>query len=374
MKKATVATLFTLVALPFVALAAADDVTLTTDTVIRVSSVDVSVSGSSATVESITVGSSSFDVTLAKDSTITVSGSSATLGTSSVAGGFTRSLSCDSGTSKLTLSNSQVATVTVTVSVSATACTTSSSSSSGGGGGAPGSSPSAPSASTPSVSSTATKQETAPVLPSVPATPQAGVPLPASPSPLPPLTFNKMLRRGVTNEEVRRLQSILATDAALYPEGLVTGYFGSATQRAIERFQIKYQIVSSGTPQTTGYGALGPKTRAKLAEVFGGAGGGPPAAEAPKPSAALTRHLSRGIRSGEVLLVQQILNRDPDTRIAESGPGSSGNETIFFGPATQSAVERFQVKYGIAEAGDPGYGRVGPKTRVKLTELLGSGQ
>lgn len=38
----------------------------------------------------------------------------------------------------------------------------------------------------------------------------------------------------------------------------------------MQRFQKKYNIVSSGTPETTGYGLVGPKTRAKLNEVFGG--------------------------------------------------------------------------------------------------------
>lgn len=63
---------------------------------------------------------------------------------------------------------------------------------------------------------------------------------------------------------VMRLQALLAKDRTIYPEGLVTGYFGPATKRAVEAFQKKYNIVSSGTPETTGYGAVGPKTSAAL--------------------------------------------------------------------------------------------------------------
>ena len=69
------------------------------------------------------------------------------------------------------------------------------------------------------------------------------------------------------SEEVKQLQRILAKDKGLYPEALVTGFFGPATERAVKRFQEKYQIVSSGTPDTTGYGAVGPKTAKKLLEL-----------------------------------------------------------------------------------------------------------
>jgi peptidoglycan hydrolase-like protein with peptidoglycan-binding domain len=41
-----------------------------------------------------------------------------------------------------------------------------------------------------------------------------------------------------------------------------------------------------------------------------------------------------------------------------------------FGPNTLKAVQKFQVKYGIASPGMIGYGRCGPKTRLKLNELF----
>ncbi len=89
---------------------------------------------------------------------------------------------------------------------------------------------------------------------------------PAAPSVA--ITFSKTLSRGAQNDEVKRLQELLATDASLYPEGLVTGYFGSLTEKAVQRFQAKYDVVSDGAPKTTGYGLVGPKTRTKLAEIF----------------------------------------------------------------------------------------------------------
>lgn len=82
-------------------------------------------------------------------------------------------------------------------------------------------------------------------------------------------SFTQSLRLGLRSDAVRELQQSLASDPSLYPEGLVTGYYGSLTEQAVKRFQAKYGIVSSGDANTTGYGLVGPKTNAKLKEVFG---------------------------------------------------------------------------------------------------------
>lgn len=78
---------------------------------------------------------------------------------------------------------------------------------------------------------------------------------------------------GDSGDEVTELQAYLATDPVLYPEGLVTGYFGPLTQAAVERFQCRHDIVCSGSPATTGYGRVGPETLSVLASVMGGVGG-----------------------------------------------------------------------------------------------------
>lgn len=67
-----------------------------------------------------------------------------------------------------------------------------------------------------------------------------------------------------TGGDVTRLQRFLAQDVSIYPEGRVTGYFGPATLRAVQRWQARAGIVSSGDPETTGYGFIGPKTRAAM--------------------------------------------------------------------------------------------------------------
>jgi len=73
------------------------------------------------------------------------------------------------------------------------------------------------------------------------------------------------LKFGSKNSQVTILQQLLAQNVELYPEGLVTGYFGPATKRAVGRFQEKYGIPT--TPSSLGL--VGPMTRAKLLEVFG---------------------------------------------------------------------------------------------------------
>lgn len=74
-------------------------------------------------------------------------------------------------------------------------------------------------------------------------------------------TFTRALQRGSQNADVTALQSYLALDPSIYPLGLVTGYFGAATLQAVELFQLKYQIAAPGN---SGYGLVGPKTRAEL--------------------------------------------------------------------------------------------------------------
>ncbi len=80
------------------------------------------------------------------------------------------------------------------------------------------------------------------------------------------LMFTKTLVRGVKNTEVSTLQECLKKDPSIYPDGLVTGFFGSLTEKAVQRFQIREGIISSGSPDTTGFGLVGPKTRIKLIE------------------------------------------------------------------------------------------------------------
>ncbi|MDP3988736.1 MAG: peptidoglycan-binding protein [bacterium] len=84
--------------------------------------------------------------------------------------------------------------------------------------------------------------------------------------------INSQLDFGDRGSEVTQLQTYLATNVNIYPEGLVTGYFGQLTKAAVERFQTAQGIISQGTPATTGYGRVGPMTRAAINAILAGTG------------------------------------------------------------------------------------------------------
>jgi peptidoglycan hydrolase-like protein with peptidoglycan-binding domain len=85
------------------------------------------------------------------------------------------------------------------------------------------------------------------------------------------------------------------------------------------------------------------------------------------------RPLSLGSSGEDVKLLQMILNSSEDTRIINSGPGSPGMETDYFGLLTKNAVIRFQRKWSpevLLPAGialPTGY--VGTYTLKKLKEI-----
>jgi len=73
--------------------------------------------------------------------------------------------------------------------------------------------------------------------------------------------FYSDLSLGMRGESVVKLQKILATDKDMYPEGLVTGFFGRLTEKAVIRFQKKNGILCN---DKTYCGYVGPKTRKQL--------------------------------------------------------------------------------------------------------------
>lgn len=74
------------------------------------------------------------------------------------------------------------------------------------------------------------------------------------------LKLTRTLSLGMSNDDVKLLQEILATDPEIYPEGLITGYFGSLTEKAVKRFQAKFGIEQVGN--------VGPKTISHLNKLL----------------------------------------------------------------------------------------------------------
>ena len=66
------------------------------------------------------------------------------------------------------------------------------------------------------------------------------------------------------NDEVARLQLFLKDEG--YYTGAVNGIFDSATEAAVQQFQADNDIAMWGSPPTTGFGAVGPRTRAAISQ------------------------------------------------------------------------------------------------------------
>ena len=269
--------------LPTLALAAYNDVTLTTDAVISVGGYTLNVSGSSAVIESIVVDTGSFSVTLGSGSAITISSPTLQQLSSDVTSDVV-SNPCTGSESSISLAYSGAGTVTNVITTSATVCSGSGSTPapSGGGGGSgaisfPGYQV-ANSATTTSNAKIGGLTETQiqsilSLLASFGADQatinninnvlhgQAVVPLSSSPT----VVFTRNRELNDTGQDVRALQVWLNahgfTVAATGPgsPGNETSLFGSKTYQALIKFQ-----QSKNLPQT---GYFGPLTRAALASM-----------------------------------------------------------------------------------------------------------
>lgn len=355
-----------------VSFAAITDVSLSGNT-ITVGGINLTVSGT-AHLDSITVSGSNLSVIMSKGAQLIVTSADKRTFTVSPSQ-YESSFVCNTSQSELTVSNNIWDTaVTITITPDTTTCSvgggvsgSSGSSSSGGGGGGGG-------VPTPVYTVIPGTSVTTPA--STVASPSA---VAVSVSPV----FSGTFKKGASNSDIKRLQILLNSDpdtrissTGAGSPGNETDYYGNLTIQAVQKFQKKYDIVSSGTPETTGYGLLGPKTRAKIAEVFAQVATTPaavvaqPSAQAVSVSPVFSGGMAKGQSSADIKRLQVLLNSDPDTRIASAGAGSPGSETELFGSLTEKAIEKFQEKYGIAKKGDAGYGYVGPKTRAKINEVF----
>ncbi len=68
------------------------------------------------------------------------------------------------------------------------------------------------------------------------------------------------LRQGMSGDDVKILQSVLAAHPDIYPEGIVTGYYGALTAKAVAKYQKKYGI--------SAVGKVGPMTRGHLNKLL----------------------------------------------------------------------------------------------------------
>ncbi|MBL8158208.1 peptidoglycan-binding protein [bacterium] len=78
----------------------------------------------------------------------------------------------------------------------------------------------------------------------------------------------RTLSVGARGSDVTALQDFLRAKG--YMSDASTGYFGAITEAAIKKLQAANGVVSSGSAATTGYGAVGPKTRSVILTLCSG--------------------------------------------------------------------------------------------------------
>jgi hypothetical protein len=240
-----------------VVFSAYNDVTLTTSTNIYVGGYTLNVTGSSAVIESITVGASNFSVTLGNGSSIKVSSAGLQELTPSSQTGVSESV-CTDSESSITLAYSGVGTITNTITPESTQCD--------GGVSEPEPTPTpSSSGSSGSRSRNTNIVPTAPIV--VPNCPVGFVCTPVQPITTPiqtPTTnqnnFTRSLTVGNTGPDVKSLQQYLNSKGFFVAisgpgsPGNETEKFGALTRSALARFQ-------SANGISPAIGFFGPITR-----------------------------------------------------------------------------------------------------------------
>ncbi|MBI3589288.1 MAG: peptidoglycan-binding protein [Candidatus Liptonbacteria bacterium] len=161
----------------------------------------------------------------------------------------------------------------------------------------------------------------------------------------PSFRFTRNLAAGSQNLDVFHLQLILKNEAGIYPSGLLTGYFGPLTQKALTRFQIKRKLEPTGRADE--------KTRVALENFSRRL-----KIESNTLTSIFERDLAVGQSGSDVLALQQFLidqNFYPEKLL-----------TGYFGELTRQALIRFQQAQNIT----PAQGYFGPVTREALQSTL----
>ena len=85
-----------------------------------------------------------------------------------------------------------------------------------------------------------------------------------------------------------------------------------------------------------------------------------------------TRSIYPGVSRGDdIKCLQEYLN-DSGYTVAESGAGSAGNETTYFGSLTRAAVKVWQDANGVVYGADWGY--FGPISQTKYDAIAATGE
>ena len=139
--------------------------------------------------------------------------------------------------------------------------------------------------------------------------------------------------------------------------GQETDVLGPKTEIALRKYQAAHNLVPTGRVDAP--------TRVLLNQQIPGIVPSPASTQAPSPD--FTKDLSRTARDLDVKRLQQFLNKNPNTRVAVSGPGSLGEETDWFGVLTEAALEKFQIANRLLPTK-----KLDAATRAVINQLQGS--
>ncbi|MBM2818225.1 MAG: Fibronectin type domain protein, partial [Parcubacteria group bacterium] len=181
-------------------------------------------------------------------------------------------------------------------------------------------------------------------------------------------SISRNLKAGSSGDDVKTLQRILISED-VYPEAVISGYFGRLTKNAVIKFQEKYFdeiLAPGGFKQGTGYAGIA--SRKKLNEILGRQTSSSSVSQASKSnnSGLIVNSLTIGSAGEEVKILQNILIKE--------GVYADGKITGIYDSSTKEAVKLLQEKYaseiltpiGLSE----GTGFLGAATRKKLNELI----
>ncbi len=175
--------------------------------------------------------------------------------------------------------------------------------------------------------------------------------------------FSNNITVGAIQAEVKSLQQFLNKQGFIISKsgagaiGKETNKFGAATKAALIKFQ-----KANGIPAT---GFFGPLTRAAVNSILGkNSENNSTTTAAVVNTTVYTRDLDLNMLGEDVKALQQFLNKNGFI-IAQTGPGSLGNETNKFGGATKAALIKFQKANDLS----PAIGYFGPLTRALVISL-----
>jgi peptidoglycan hydrolase-like protein with peptidoglycan-binding domain len=164
---------------------------------------------------------------------------------------------------------------------------------------------------------------------------------------LPVMHFVHSHKRGDKDIEVEHLQEVLALENVSFPENLITGYFGSITENALKKFQVKHGLPVTGIVDTATQKKLNTVSQAETRLAI------------PGDFVVFSTDMKLGDRGEAVKDLQEFLVYEGSyTQALVSG---------YFGSLTRNAVMKFQRKYSIT----PVSGYVGYKTRHRMQQLTG---